>query len=286
MKKRLFFMACLALMMILVLPACSAGRGGGGAAPSTAPGNTESSPTPDAPPARPAADASPAANPDLEEIVRLSNILIEALADDLDGIYTVNVEARDRRTLAIVFRAEDAEYEDLDISMQIADEVTPIYSEIPQAMRAIDIDDPIVLVEFLDMDGGLIYSREYNPGSGADLQQPDNSSNVSSEEMLEIYVEMQQVVIPDMEREMGGIATVEIEARGTGTVAYLFRINEFDASAGITESAFKDEMIPEIEASLSFFIPLMQAMGITEEPAIVMEFYGPDGTLLEALEIK
>ena len=87
----------------------------------------------------------------------------EDLHNSLAGLYAFLAEARGDSTIALIFRAEMEELATPEVAQLSADTAGPEFQNIvlPE-MRNAGISDPIVVLEYQDMDGVLIYSREFS----------------------------------------------------------------------------------------------------------------------------
>ena len=86
----------------------------------------------------------------------------EELHNDLAGLFIVYAEAKDGSTMVVTFRAEDEEVATIDVAEAGANAAAPLFRAAVNGLRNARISDPKVIVEFLDMSGALIYSREFS----------------------------------------------------------------------------------------------------------------------------
>ena len=220
----------------------------------------------------------------LTQLVNQTNEGLKSMADQLQGIFKVSCEARGSGSMAIIFQAQAHDYESIDIINQIAESVGQVYSALPQGMLALGITEPSVIIEFLDMDGAVVFNKEFTLDSKpSDVQPQENFS--SPEEALALFVEAQQNAIPNIEAGMNGYATISIEARGTNAIAYVFNITENAVRDGVTNEKIRNEMLPELKSAYEFIVPTLTAMGIVDA-TVIIEFNAPDGSLIASTEIK
>ena len=86
----------------------------------------------------------------------------ESLHKALEGLYTVRAEARGDSTIVVILRAERNELADPEVAKSVSDSAAPEFQNSVRSMREARIHDPIIILEFLDMGGNLIYSREFS----------------------------------------------------------------------------------------------------------------------------
>jgi len=242
----------------------------------------EKSPEPD-PSLKPTASPEPGGSAPLDLLVSQTNASLDGVAAQLAGTFSVYCEARGTGTMAIIFRAENKMYESPEIIKPVAEQVGPVYSTLPQGMLAMGITDPKVALEFLDMNGALIHSQEFTLDGTSDVG--ESMTVFSSEEALRAFVETQKATATEIEKQFEGYAKVSIEARGSNTLAYVFKVTEFNVGAGMTESLIRSTVLPTFESGFESMLPMLSAMGVID-PVIVFEFYAPDGSLIGSTEVK
>ena len=86
----------------------------------------------------------------------------ESLHAALEGLYTIRAEARDDSTIVVILRAERDELADPDVAESVSDSAAAEFQNSVRSMREARIHDPKVILEFLDKNGNLIYSREFS----------------------------------------------------------------------------------------------------------------------------
>lgn len=96
------------------------------------------------------------------------NLMVQTLQPELDsmsstltGIFTISAEARGDNTLVVIFKAEASQYESKDIVQAATTGLDASYSTLPGILQSSGVLNPVVRVEFLKMNGDLIYSKEY-----------------------------------------------------------------------------------------------------------------------------
>ena len=82
--------------------------------------------------------------------------------NELRGYFTVRAEARGPSTVVVVLRAERNELEDPEVAELMAVSGESFFREAVREMRAARISNPILLLEFLDMRGIIIYTHEFS----------------------------------------------------------------------------------------------------------------------------
>ncbi|MCL2820664.1 MAG: DUF4854 domain-containing protein [Oscillospiraceae bacterium] len=86
----------------------------------------------------------------------------ESLHAELEGLYNVRAEKRGDSTIVVVFKAELEELATAEISQVVAEGGASEFQKAVEEMRKARISNPKVILEFLDMSGSLIYTREFN----------------------------------------------------------------------------------------------------------------------------
>lgn len=86
----------------------------------------------------------------------------ESLHAQLEGLYTIRAEVRSETTIAVIFRAQRDELATPEAAKTVSDNGASEFQYSVRGMREARIHDPKLILEFLDMDGNLIYSREFS----------------------------------------------------------------------------------------------------------------------------
>ena len=86
----------------------------------------------------------------------------ESMHAELEGLYTVRAEARGDSTIVVVFKAELEELASVEVSEIVSEGGASEFQLAVDEMRKAGISNPKVILEFLDMSGTLIYSREFS----------------------------------------------------------------------------------------------------------------------------
>ena len=86
----------------------------------------------------------------------------ESMHAALEGLYTVRAEARGDSTIVVVFKAELEGLASAEVSQAVSEEAGDEFQDAVDEMRKAGISNPKVILEFLDMNGTLIYSHEFS----------------------------------------------------------------------------------------------------------------------------
>lgn len=86
----------------------------------------------------------------------------EAMHAELEGIYTIHAQASGDSTVVVTFRAELEELAAPEVAQTVSDSAASEFQAAIQEMRNARITDPIIVLEFLDTTGNLIYIREFS----------------------------------------------------------------------------------------------------------------------------
>ena len=86
----------------------------------------------------------------------------EEMHAEMAGLFTVYAEARGNSTMVVTFKAEMEELATVEVAQAGADAAASDFQVAVEEMRNARITDPKVILEFLDMDGNLLYSREFS----------------------------------------------------------------------------------------------------------------------------
>jgi len=86
----------------------------------------------------------------------------EELHEDLAGLFTVYAEAKDGSIMIVTFRAEAEDVATIEVAEAGANAAAPLFRAAVNGLRNARVSDPKVLLQFLDLDGSLIYSREFS----------------------------------------------------------------------------------------------------------------------------
>ena len=86
----------------------------------------------------------------------------EANNSAMEGIYNIYAEARDESTMVVVFEAEMPVLANPEVAKDAAEAGAEAFQASVEELRRARVTDPKIILEFLDMEGELIYSREFS----------------------------------------------------------------------------------------------------------------------------
>jgi len=82
--------------------------------------------------------------------------------EDLEGLYKVHAEVRERSTIVVSFRAEIEELATPEVSQIVSDEAASEFQAAVREMHKAGVSDAAIVLEFSDTDGNLIFTREFS----------------------------------------------------------------------------------------------------------------------------
>jgi len=85
----------------------------------------------------------------------------EELHAGLDGLYTIHAIAQGDSTIIVSFQAVLEELATLEVAQAVAEGAALEFQEAVQEMEKAGVPAPEVVLEFLDMDGNMIYIRKF-----------------------------------------------------------------------------------------------------------------------------
>ena len=222
-------------------------------------------------------------NPAMLELLRLFDSNLERLSGFVIGLFTVQSEEREGGAIAVVFRAVDMEIDYLGIAVHITAQVEPYFSPLPALMKAAGISDPLIVLEFLDMEGGVIYIHKFTLDTVPEVAPPLVVG--PGEDPLLLFIESQKATIDLMREQMAGMGTLSVQARGTSTIACIVNITDRSISGRMTEDRINNEVLPLLRAMFADYIPTLKSMGVSD-PSIIVEAYDVDGALLVSTVVR
>jgi len=86
----------------------------------------------------------------------------EEMHAGLEGLYIVYAVAQGDSTIIVSFQAELEELATPEVAQAVADGATWEFEEAVREMEKAGISEPEVVLEFLDMDGNMLYVRKFS----------------------------------------------------------------------------------------------------------------------------
>jgi len=86
----------------------------------------------------------------------------EAMHAELEGLYTIHAEAQGDSTIVVRFKAELEELATPEIAQIVSESATSEFQEALREMQKAGIRDPEIVLEFLDMNGNLLYEHRFS----------------------------------------------------------------------------------------------------------------------------
>jgi len=220
---------------------------------------------------------------DLQKFVDAVNRELAISYSAMSEICTNYFEARGDRTFVLVFRAKDESFVDFDTAVYVTEQSTQSVVTMLVGLKAMGIPYPVVVFEYLDMEGTVFYSREFSLDDEQTTASPRTGEE--SREILLYLVESQRSAAEEMERSLLGLVDIVLEARGENALVYAFYVKEYNRAVGLTERRILNEELPRMAETIQPVQLILAAMGIAD-PVVIIEFYAPDGSMLISKEIK
>jgi len=86
----------------------------------------------------------------------------ESMHAELEGLYAVRAEVRGDSAVVVIFRAELEELASPEVSKVISESVSSEFQLAVDEIRKAGISDPMVILEFQDLGGNLIYTHVFS----------------------------------------------------------------------------------------------------------------------------
>ena len=231
-----------------------------------------------------------------QELIKLMHSSVDRLSALIIGLFTAQGEEREYGSLAIVFRALDAQLDYRGIAVHIAEQIKPYVTPNLALMLEIGMADPQIILEFQDVAGEVIYTRTIDQSgepvnstppvvtpSVSDLVTPAETTFI--EDAILLFLQSQQETIAKVREEMDGMGTFSIEAQDSRTIACVVHITDESISDKVTEDKINNDILPMLRGTFAQYVPILADMGVSN-PRVLVITYNPSGEVLLSTEIS